>query len=223
MSTLVVIRHGQASYGAANYDELSELGTEQSFALGQFFAQQGSGIDQIYVGPKVRHQQTYDAMCQGAQTNTLRLPDAIPMTDLDEFPAFELFRMHYPPANHTNSDDIFSGVAESKFPILCQDWMTGDLDSGAFETAAQFESRILRSMLKIASEKPGTRSCLVTSGGPVMMAMKLALSLDALSACKLLWVTANSSVSEFRFRDGAFDLHSFNTLSHLSTENITYR
>ena len=38
MADLIVIRHGQASFGAQNYDVLSELGHRQAVALGQRLA-----------------------------------------------------------------------------------------------------------------------------------------------------------------------------------------
>ena len=38
MADLIVIRHGQASFGAQNYDVLSELGHGQAVALGQRLA-----------------------------------------------------------------------------------------------------------------------------------------------------------------------------------------
>ena len=38
MGTLYLIRHGQASFGAADYYQLSELGARQCHALGQYFA-----------------------------------------------------------------------------------------------------------------------------------------------------------------------------------------
>ena len=38
MSVIYLIRHGQASFGTDNYDQLSALGREQSAILGSYFA-----------------------------------------------------------------------------------------------------------------------------------------------------------------------------------------
>jgi broad specificity phosphatase PhoE len=38
MGNLYLVRHGQASFGAADYDQLSELGQRQSVRLGEYFA-----------------------------------------------------------------------------------------------------------------------------------------------------------------------------------------
>jgi len=37
MGTLYLVRHGQASFGAADYDNLSELGHKQSARLGEYW------------------------------------------------------------------------------------------------------------------------------------------------------------------------------------------
>ena len=41
MASLYLIRHGQASFGSANYDQLSPLGQRQADVSGQFFADVG--------------------------------------------------------------------------------------------------------------------------------------------------------------------------------------
>ena len=45
MGTLYLVRHGQASFGAADYDQLSELGRRQSVRLGEYFANKGLTFD----------------------------------------------------------------------------------------------------------------------------------------------------------------------------------
>ena len=41
MSELFLVRHAQASFGKADYDQLSELGVNQSRWLGEYFRRQG--------------------------------------------------------------------------------------------------------------------------------------------------------------------------------------
>ena len=45
MGTLYLVRHGQASFGADDYDQLSELGHKQSVRLGEYFAHKGIHFD----------------------------------------------------------------------------------------------------------------------------------------------------------------------------------
>ena len=60
MGQLVLVRHAQASFFGASYDELSALGREQAAALGEHWARHGVAYDRVYVGPRRRHRQTYD-------------------------------------------------------------------------------------------------------------------------------------------------------------------
>ena len=47
MPALYLIRHGQASFGAEDYDQLSDLGMRQSQHVGEYFSAQGIQPDTI--------------------------------------------------------------------------------------------------------------------------------------------------------------------------------
>lgn len=210
MSTLLVVRHGQASFGAADYDQLSELGGTQSQLLGGHLSAQDIAIDAVYCGPAKRHRQTLENMISGSTT---LLPEATILEGLAEFPAFELVDLH---GQDTTSFDAFEQITSK--------WMHGTLDTAHLETAKQFEARVASSLSTIAAEQGRGKTVLVvTSGGPMMATMKSALSLNPAKASDLLWVIANSSLSEFRYRDNKLSLIAFNQLAHLATEHITYR
>src|SRR5690349_11420161 len=65
MGTLYLVRHGQASFGAADYDNLSELGRKQSVRLGEYFAHKGIHFDGLIAGTLRRHKQTLEGILQG--------------------------------------------------------------------------------------------------------------------------------------------------------------
>ena len=48
MATVYLIRHGQASFGAENYDKLSELGCRQAHIAGEYFRDYGIQFDAVY-------------------------------------------------------------------------------------------------------------------------------------------------------------------------------
>jgi len=66
MGTLYLVRHGQASFGADDYDQLSALGRRQSERLGQYLAQRDVRIDAAITGTLQRQRQTWDSICSGA-------------------------------------------------------------------------------------------------------------------------------------------------------------
>jgi len=58
MATIYVVRHGQASFGAKDYDKLSELGYRQAQVLGEYFRDIGVHFDAVYSGDLVRQRET---------------------------------------------------------------------------------------------------------------------------------------------------------------------
>ena len=58
MPKIIFVRHGQAQFGQANYDKLSDVGHEQAVALGTSLLEQGITIDHWVRGDMVRHAET---------------------------------------------------------------------------------------------------------------------------------------------------------------------
>jgi broad specificity phosphatase PhoE len=58
MATIYLVRHGQASFGAENYDKLSELGCRQASVVGEYFRDQGVRFDAVYSGDLSRQRET---------------------------------------------------------------------------------------------------------------------------------------------------------------------
>lgn len=222
MSRLFIVRHGQASFGAADYDQLSPLGETQSERLGRFFAAQGIHIDATYVGPHKRHEQTANGIGIGLASADRTLGARSMLEGLREFPAFELYQMHSQgplDGQHAKNKMVHS------FEAVCEAWMHGSIDSGGFESAAHFELRVTEALQQICLIEGQARrtSLIVTSGGPTMVAMKSVLGLNAGKACELLWAIANASITELRYRHGKLLLRSFNGIPHLDPDHITYR
>jgi len=57
MAELYLVRHGQASFGADNYDQLSLLGKQQGQLLGEYFAERKIVFDHVLVGTMNRPRQ----------------------------------------------------------------------------------------------------------------------------------------------------------------------
>ena len=66
MGTLYLVRHGQASFGAADYDQLSPMGTRQSLRLGEYFAHKGLQFEAAISGTLRRQTQTLAGLLQGS-------------------------------------------------------------------------------------------------------------------------------------------------------------
>ena len=90
MGTLRLVRHGQASYGAANYDVLSPLGVRQAEAVGAAWAARRAPVSAIYVGPMQRQFDTARHLRAAAAAVGHSLPEPVVLPGLAEYSAFEL-------------------------------------------------------------------------------------------------------------------------------------
>ena len=85
MGTLFVVRHAQASFLEANYDQLSQLGEAQARTLGEYWAQRGVIFDRVGVGPRVRQKDTARLVSEAFERNGLTFPQPLEFAEFDEY------------------------------------------------------------------------------------------------------------------------------------------
>lgn len=228
MSTLYLIRHAQASFGAEDYDVLSPLGRQQAGQLGDYFAARDIELDAVFTGPRKRQLDTATLMCEAAARAGAELPEPIEIAELDEYPAFDLFRLWLPKLIGELPElagEPSRRTMQRAVELVSQKWARGELDTGDLETFASFVSRVdagISAIMKRVGRKKS--AAVVTSGGPVSATMRRTLGLDDDTMLKVIWVIANSSISEFRYRSDDLSLISFNALPHISKPGlVTYR
>src|SRR5262245_21004338 len=85
MSTLTLVRHAQASFFTDHYDQLSPLGEKQARSLGEYWARRGTEFDEVYTGPRRRHQQTAAAVADAFVHAGLSFPAYVTVPELDEY------------------------------------------------------------------------------------------------------------------------------------------
>ena len=66
MGVLLLVRHGQASFGADDYDVLSPTGRDQGRLLGRWLADRKVEPTVVLRGDMRRHRETAEAMLEGA-------------------------------------------------------------------------------------------------------------------------------------------------------------
>ncbi len=233
MSTLYLIRHGQASFGAADYDVLSELGIEQGRQLGLYWARRGPALDACYVGPRRRHVGTAESFARGVREAGKDYPEPHGLEGLDEYPAIELLKRWLPQlrAEDPEIDAAFQPGSdrrkfEQAFQGIVDKWSRGELDTGDLESYEAFRDRVSAALDDIMTREGRKKNIAVfTSGGPVSMALQRALGLSSHVALRASWVIANGSFSEFRYRSrDELTLVRFNSIPHFQDDSlITYR
>jgi broad specificity phosphatase PhoE len=230
LSSLLLVRHGQASLGADDYDVLSARGAEQSRALGRHLAT-AARIDAVYSGPRRRHLDTARHLREAAAEAGAALPEPAVIAELDEFPAIEMLRLWLPKLAAEEPElaaAIRSGdagrAALVAFDRVTRAWATGALEVGELESFVAFAARVDRGLDQVMSrEGRGRRVLVVTSGGPISIAVKGCLALGEESTLKVALALANGSTTEIKWRAGETTLFGYNHIHYLPPQLVTYR
>ena len=232
MGTLYLIRHGQASYGEADYDRLSPRGIEQALAVGRWAA--GAKLGALFAGPLRRQQQTARYANDGAAGT---LPPVQPLAELAEYPAFEMLQHMVPRliAEDRKFEQLTSAptprLLDDAFQTILSKWSRDEWTVEGVERVAAFVERIrtgLDRVLRAAGS--GARLACVTSAGPIGVAVGLVFGIPAERMVRTSIVVRNASITELRFRSKGFDwqpdqlsLVTFNLTAHLPEELHTER
>ncbi|MFP6562465.1 histidine phosphatase family protein [Paraburkholderia sp. B3] len=212
MAELYLVRHGQASLGADNYDQLSTPGEQQCVWLGEHFARNGIRFDRIVSGTLRRHAQTLDAIRHALPG----LPAACDIhPGLDEYDFHALFRALGD--EHRSLAEAVNGNPRGFFKALRQVlhlWAEGALDARVPETWQAFQQRVADARAAI-QQSDAQRVLAITSGGVIGALTQQILHAPAATAIALNMQIRNSSVTHCFFNRETFQLSSFNVVSHL--------
>lgn len=233
MSHLFIVRHGQASFHADDYDQLSTRGMEQARRLAFHWAEQNLSFDHVYVGPRRRHRQTLDAVAAVYRNRGLNWPKPVKLPELDEhFGADVLMRslpdlMRRDPAIREMKEKWHkdSDTAQRDFLRLYQKvarkWVRRELRVSDLEAWHEFRDRVSRGLAKIAYAAGSKKRVVAfSSAGPVAAAMGLALNLDDEKTFDVSWTVRNAAYTEFLFSRGRFSLMGFNAVPHLTNPQL---
>jgi len=203
MSSLVLIRHGQARPFQPDSDRLSDTGEQQAALLGEYWRERGIRFDEVYSGTLRRHTQTAEL---AGFTGFERLPG------FDEYDAGAILRAlpeFAPPSDNRHLQKMF----ETAMP----QWVAAKLHAPGLESWAGFHRRVLGAFGSIVdADGPSRRVAVFTSAGPIGVILQSILSAPELMAIELHWRIRNCSLTELVFRGDRISLDSFNTTPHLS-------
>jgi broad specificity phosphatase PhoE len=210
MGTLYLVRHGQASFGAEDYDQLSALGLQQSVRLGQYFRQKGLAFDAVLTGTLRRHQQTCAGICDGG--------------------AFEMSPLQWSGLNEFDSEAVIATVHPNKlekpetpelyrhhFRLLrdgLTQWMNGVVSPRGMPSYQEFKQGVISALDHVRKNCDGN-VLLVSSGGPIATAVGHVLGTTPETTIELNMRIRNSAITEFAFNPKRHTLVTFNTLPHL--------
>jgi broad specificity phosphatase PhoE len=209
MGTVLLVRHGQASFGAADYDQLSELGARQCAALGDYLAERGRRFDVVLTGTLRRHAQSLEAI----GTRLPGLPAARALPALNEYDAEALVRAvaARPPEHRPGGD------RREHFRLLREAlarWMEGAIDVPGMPTWTAFRDGVaaLLDELRAAGD---VQVLVVSSGGPIATAIAHVLQAPPAAVVALNLQMRNSALSELNATPARHWLVGYNGVPHL--------
>ena len=212
MGTLYLIRHGQASFGADDYDLLSAMGRQQSVRLGQWFKTKGIVFEAALTGTLNRQIQTFAGIGEGMSSD-------IPVTRqaaLNEYDSHAVIAAVHPqPLARPDSPELYRQYFRLLKAGLLQ-WAKGRVSPHGMPSYADFVSGIAGVLDEIRSQHSGN-VLLVSSGGPIATAVGQVLGTSAMTTIELNLRIRNASVTEFAFTPKRHMLLTFNTLPHLDS------
>lgn len=220
MSLVLLVRHGQASWGAADYDVLSTVGEEQSRVLGTALAARGVRPDLVVRGTMRRHRQTASAALAGAGWDVEVVEDA----GWDEFDHMTTL---------TGSVDWREIEGESyddrvrRFEATIERWSSGGHDDEYRESFPVFQQRVDDAFARALDRLgPKQTAVVLTSGGPVSWVTAKLTGGGLPVWSRLSKVVVNSSVTKVLSGRRGANLITFNDHSHLEAADVdllTYR
>jgi broad specificity phosphatase PhoE len=239
MSFLTLVRHGQASFLADDYDCLSPLGHTQAGLLGGNWARRQLLWDEVYTGPRARQRQTAEVVGACYRQAGLAWPEPVVLEEFDEYDLTGLLHRLAPRLagqdptfsdlvegyRHGNGDGERARSFQRMFEALLVHWLTASSAAPGLESWPAFRDRVRRGLDRIRS-RPGSgrRVAVFTSGGVIGTTVQVALAAPDRTALEVNWRVRNCSLTEFVFHRDRLTLDSFNNVPHLEDTGLwTYR
>lgn len=206
MSELLVIRHGQASFGQENYDVLSDLGHQQAAAVGAVLRELDWVPDRLVTGTLTRQKDTLSSMGFAANPEE--------HAGFNEYDFGDLLTARF----KGDVPDMVKGDRKTHFRALREtvfEWQDAAFD-GASETYLEFAARV-EAARAFATDTKAKRVLVISSGGVIGQMTSVAMGAPKRQMMNLNLQVKNTAMTRFMFSGSAFSLHEFNATPHFMT------
>lgn len=230
MGVIYLMRHGQASFGAEDYDVLSEVGREQAARAGRALAARVGRLD-VVVSGALRRQRDTAALALAA------FPEPPPVTvdrAWDEYDHVDVLRALDPTL--TDRAGIFARLASDPqpreafrklFEAALTRWTGGLHDADYRESLGAFLTRVEHGLERLLDGLHFTGTALVvTSGGPIAAVTHDLLRVSPARAFELARAMVNCGLTKLIASPRGVRLSALNEHGHLEEPGgrlVTYR
>jgi broad specificity phosphatase PhoE len=236
MGTLYLIRHGQASFGQADYDRLSEKGKTQGRMLANHLIDTHTRFDLSVTGTLTRHLETEEAFMAVLKERNIPLPESVRMANFNEYESEKVMAGYIPlmiaetPSFQDKVTRMFSskGAFQEVFETIMRRWVKGEEHIPGLKSWREYQAGVTEGITTIMqAHGRGKKVAIFTSGGPIGAVVQMALGLSDQTAIAITWQVVNTSLSRFKCTHDTIMLSTFNEHVHLEMNgkenHITYR
>lgn len=231
MPAIYLIRHGQASFGHDDYDNLSELGLQQASILGTALSARLSGFDVVACGTMRRHEQTakgcLSELDSGFNEGALLFDSA--WNEYDHQNILAQYDERFESATSTQAYlktlDNPAQAFEQAFNEAVFQWMRGEGDY--VESWDAFRSRVRGGLQGLVDNHNDAKTIAAfTSGGPISLLSQALLGVDEKHLMQLNWTLVNCGITKVVATSSRSFVSTLNEHVHFEGANrqfITYK
>ena len=227
MPSVLLVRHGQASFGGPDYDVLSARGHAQAAALAGDLKRRGVHVERVVSGSLARQRDTADpiAAAMGCAVTIDARWDEYDTDDILTHHSTTLVREERPPGSAAPA------VSSREFQALLEGGLLGWIEAGADSPAAEpwpaFAARVAGALAEVAAGLPsGSTAVVCTSGGPLATTCVALFEVPAPAFVAFNRVVVNAGVTKVVHGRSGTTIVSFNEHAHLEADGaslVTYR
>jgi broad specificity phosphatase PhoE len=229
MSTLFLVRHGQASTYDHGGDHLSDLGRAQARKLGEYLVQSAATFDGVVAGTMLRQQQTASIVAEVYAEAGLVFPSTQIDARWNEYdaqgvtgalipvlaaadPGFARKVEEFQAAIGTREQNRFF---QRMFEVVMAQWVRDEIKVPDVEAFSTFDQRVREAREAITSDPASRRVAVFTSGGPIGACVQAVMRAPSLVAMEINWRVRNTSITELLYSRDRISLDVFNAVPHL--------
>jgi broad specificity phosphatase PhoE len=219
MPLICLVRHGQASFGAADYDVLSDLGREQAACVGEELRRRELRDPLVVSGTLRRQRDTAALLAEAAGWSVAPDPDA----RLDEYDHLDLLKRFPADGSEARARDGASREVQRLLDAALRAWIAaGDADgwpafsSGALAAVGDLAAGLAR----------GRDAVVVSSAGVIAAVVAGLLSAPADGVVALNRAAVNAGISSVVAGSSGLSLLAFNDHAHVTGDRrhlLSYR
>jgi broad specificity phosphatase PhoE len=233
MAAIYLIRHGQASFGSTDYDQLSDIGSQQATLLGEYWRSRVAP-SKFYCGDLLRHGQTLTNFVNGYQGPTTPMVIHSGFNEFDHVDILQKYNVQWQNfaqmSQEINQQNQPNKALQKEFYQALHRWISGDKDDEYKESWPQFQARCIRALQNIIEQElarkrefsavvSGTKKSkdilVFTSGGTISVIIQHILNLTDQQTLAINQQARNTSVTKLLFSENMLSVDYFNNYSHL--------